>query len=372
MGSFRNRLEASIADMFGYGDAVLFGRARSGVVALFDALGLSRDAAFVMPSNLCPSLLLAVHSYGARVGLADVSESNGLASDAALVEAMQQAARPGVVMPTHLYGFAQPYPQTVAYARAHGWFVLENDTIATKASFAGAGRTAFGDALVVSFGYAKSIEAGGGGAMLTDDAALADELRSRAHGFPNLDEAALKAEEDFMLFGRRLRSSQFEKGGLPGHEVERKLFERAPGCRYRFPENLEVPLSHALYGFQKAVEDRRQKVELWNQLLAPFDDALFAPQANCAVPWRLIRRVPGIRDKIVAALRNGGIDAGTNFPPLTSSFPALFAGRRYSGAEQWGHEVLNLWVTPSYDAERMRRAVGIIGEVLSQKSESRQ
>lgn len=371
MGSFKNRLEARIADLFGYSDAVLFGRARSGVVALLDVLDLSRDAAFVMPSNLCPSLLLAVHSHCAKVSLAGVSESNGLASDAALVEAMKQAAQPGVVMPTHLYGFVQSYPQTVAEARAHGWFVLENDTIATKARIAGAGRTAFGDALLVSFGYAKAIEAGGGGALLTDDIALARELRSREHGFPLLDDAAIKAEEEFMLLGRRLRNSQFQEIEFVGHEGEKILFEQVPGCQYRFPEKMEVPLSSALNEFPQVVENRRRQVEMWNRFLAPFDDDLLVPQADCVVPWRLIRRAPGIRDKVVAALRNDGIDVGTNFPPLTSSFPALFAGKRYKGAEQWGREVLNLWLTPAYDAERMKRAAGVIGDILSQQGEIR-
>lgn len=179
-----HRLEARVADLFGYSNAVLFGRARSGVVALLSVLGLGPEAPFVMPSNLCSSLLLAVRSSGAKVELAGVSELNGLASDMTLVATMKQCAVPGVIMPAHLYGFVQPYEQTLSYAKAHNWFVLENDTIATKARFGGASRSAFGDALLVSFGYAKTIEAGGGGALLTDDVALARELRLRAYSFP--------------------------------------------------------------------------------------------------------------------------------------------------------------------------------------------
>jgi dTDP-4-amino-4,6-dideoxygalactose transaminase len=173
-----------------------------------------------------------------------------------------------------------------------------------------------------------------------------------------------------MLFARRLRNSQFAETGLSGHDGEKRLFERAPGCQYRFPENLEAPLASALDGFPEVVEKRRRQVEIWNRFLAPFDDAIRAPQADCVVPWRLIRRVPGVRDRIVAALRNDGIDAGTNFPPLSASFPVLLAGQRYDGAEQWGREVLNLWVTPDYDAGRMRRAADVIGVILSEHREA--
>ena len=372
MGTLRNHLEARVADMFGYSEAILFGRARSGVVALLDVLGLGRDAPFVMPSNLCSSLLLAVHSCGISVRLAGVSEWDGLAPDAALVETMREACVPGVVMPTHLYGFVQPYEKTVAYARTHGWFVLENDTVATRARFPWGQRPAFGDALLASFGYAKSIEAGGGGALLTDDASLANELRLKARSYRPLDDIALKAEVEFMLLERQLRNSQRLQIGPCEHDREQILINRMPGCRLSFPDDLVEPLSMALDGLHEVIEAKRQRVEMWNRFLEPFNDFLVSPMADCVVPWRLIRRVPGCRDKLVAALRKERIDAGTNFPPLTTSFPVLLSGQRYEGAEQWGAEVLNLWVSSDYDAQRMRQVVEVIGEVLSHQNESEQ
>ncbi len=360
-----------LSDLFGYGEVVLFGRARSGVVALIHVLRLSRDAAFIMPSNLCPSLLLAVHSCGVTVNLASVDKSNGLASDSELVKAMNRAAGPGVVMPSHLYGFVQAYPQVVANAQTAGWFVLENDTVATKTRSAGAARIAFGDALLVSFGYAKGIEAGGGGALLTDDTSLARELRSLECHFPPLDSGAIRAEEEFMLFDRQLRTKQFQGAEITGREREQILFQKAPGCRYRFPDVLELPLASAIDRFPAVLEDRRRRVEQWDCLLAPYSGKIMEAQADCVTPWRLIRRVPGARDSVVSALRDEGIDAGTNFPPLTSSFPTLLAGQCDEGAEQWGREVLNLWLTPTYDATRMKRAVDVIGAVLSREGESK-
>lgn len=366
MSSDGNRLEARIADLFGYGEAVLFGRARSGVAALLDVLDIGVGSPFVMPSNLCPDLFLAVHACGAKVRLAPVSALNGLAPDSELTAVMQKEKRPGVVMPAHLYGFVQNYAQTLHVARARGWFVLENDAIATKARRDGAGRTAFGDALLVSFGDAKAIEAGGGGALLTDDTALARALRERAQAFPPLDAAARKAEQDFLLLGRQLRSRQAQDE-TEQTARDRLLLESAPACRHRFPDELQAPLLAALDAFPAVVADRFLRIELWQHMLAPFGDALFAAQAECVVPWRLTLRAPQVRDEIVAALRAQGIDAGTNFPPLTASFPVLLAGQEHDSATQWAREVLNVWLTPSYEAERIGRAVGIIGQRLVRK-----
>jgi dTDP-4-amino-4,6-dideoxygalactose transaminase len=358
------QLESRVADLFGYSNAIFFGRARSGVAALLTVLGLSPDTAFIMPSNLCSSLLLAVHSSGVKIELVGVSESNGLPSDLALVDAMKRTALPGLIMPTHLYGFVQPCSQTLAYARANNWFVLENDTLATRACLGGASRTAFGDALLVSFGYAKTIEAGGGGALLTNDRSLARELQKQADSFILLDDRAQQAENDFMLLDRYLRNTPFEESGISFNDREKLLFTRAPNFKFSFPENLLEPLSLAIDGLSIKVDEKRRRIEMWNHFLSPFDDVLLRPDIDYMVPWRLIRRVPGIRDKVVYALRQVKIDAGTNFPPLTTSFPSLFQNQLNAAADQWGLEVLNLWLSSDYGAEQMLQTAEVIERVL--------
>jgi dTDP-4-amino-4,6-dideoxygalactose transaminase len=349
-------LEARIAHLFGYRDAVLFGRARSAVVALLEVLGGARP--FVMPSNLCPDLWLAVHrAQAGPIVLAAVDPGTGLAADEALVAAMAAQPQPGVVMPAHLYGLVQHYPKTIAYARAHGWFILENDTIATKVAGV-PGFAAFGDALVVSFGHAKGIEAGGGGALVTSDAALAGALRERARDYAQLDQQALADEATFVLLARRLRQ------GASDAERERLLLAQAPAARWRFPAALAAPLESALDGFARVLEQRRHCVHLWQQALAPLASKLHTPPVACAFPWRLTLRVPDRRDDVVRSLRAAGIDAGTNFPPLSDSFPLLLAGQVQPGAQQWGREVLNLWLTPEYDAARIEQGARIIAGVF--------
>jgi dTDP-4-amino-4,6-dideoxygalactose transaminase len=260
-------------------------------------------------------------------------------------------------MPAHLYGLVQHYPKTIAYARAHGWFILENDTIATKAAGV-PGFAAFGDALVVSFGHAKGIEAGGGGALLTSDPALANAVRERAQSYAGLDDKALADEAAFVLMARRLRQ------GTDEAERERLLLAQAPAARWRFPNALAAALDTALDDVGRVLEQRRQCLHLWQQALAPLASKLHTPPVACAFPWRLTLRVPDRRDELVRSLRAAGFDAGTNFPPLVDSFPLLLAGQLQPGAQQWGREVLNLWLTPGYDAARIEQAARIIEGVF--------
>lgn len=222
----------------------------------------------------------------------------------------------------------------------------------------------------MSFGYAKTIEAGGGGAILTDDGALARELRLRASSFRPLDDLANRAETEFMLFERELRNTPPQKIGLSAQEREKMLIARVPECRFGFPESLLQPLASAIDTLPDKLDVKRNQVEMWNRFLAPFNDHLIPPEFDCEVPWRLIRRAPDIRNKLVIALRNLDFDAGTNFPPLTTSFPSLVSNQRYEGAEQWGSEVLNLWLSSDYDASRMKRVAEAIEVFLSDPQES--
>lgn len=354
-------LEGRIAALFGYSHAVLFGRARSAVAALCGVLGAG-ERPFVMPSNLCPDLWLAVRrAQTGPIVLAEVDARTGLPSDQALVEAMVRHRRAGVVMPTHLYGCVQHYPKTIAHARAHGWFILENDAIGTKAT-GEPGCAAFGDALLISFGHAKGIEAGTGGALVTSDPVLASALRERAVDYADLDHQALEAEAQFVLLARRLRQAV---ASCPDAERERKMLVQAPNDRFKFSIAMAGVLETALDEFPRVLDECCQCMALWQQQLAPFAPHLRTPALHCAFPWRLTLRAPRHRDELVRCLRLAGIDAGTNFPPLSDSFPCLLADQLQPGAQQWGREVLNLWLTPGYDAARIGQAARVIEDVFA-------
>lgn len=357
-------IESRLCGLFGYGHAVLFGRARSGLVALLEALGPERTGAVVIPSNICPAALAALVAGDAEPRLAPVSPESGLADDARLAAAMSRVARPGMAMPTHLYGMRADYTETRRLAAAKGWFVLENDTLATAAAPDGV-RRAFGDALLVSFGSAKTIEAGGGGAVLTDDARLAGELARRARRWPEPGAEAEAVETHLTLARRHLRAL-----GRP--DLAEPLLPLDAGhCRYGFADALRAPLGRALERLPETIATRRERLQLWDRALAPFAASLMQPPIAPAAPWRAIRRLrdPARRGPVVEALRDAGFDAGTNYPPLAESFPALLGGQGHPDATEWGRAVINLWLDERYDAARIARAAEVIGGVLCRSQE---
>jgi dTDP-4-amino-4,6-dideoxygalactose transaminase len=350
-----------LSDEFGYGRCVLFGRARSALVGLLEALDVHSGYQILIPSNVCPELLLAVWSSGANVRLLPVDPATGLVADSVLASAIRSGGR-GMAIATQLYGFRQKHPETVAEARKRGWFLLENDTLATGARSVAGQVEPFADATLVSFGYSKTIDVGGG-AILLNDELLANELRRKAKTYAPISDEARQAELNTMKLLREVRALSPE---LAGQQAEQLLLAKSiPALRYGFAPNLAPSLIDTIDRLPTIVDKRRKRAEEWERVLRPFEDEMLAPPLEPVVPWRLIRRLPSRRDDVVRALRESGFDAGTNFPPLASSFPNILAGHQFDDADTWGRQVLNLWVTDDYDSSRIAAAAKVIGKVLN-------
>jgi len=351
-------LEQRLINLFGYGHAVLLGRARSGLLALGEVLDL-KGMDTVIPSNLCPTVPAAFCDSGLSVRLAQVNAKSGLAEDESLINAMSCSHLPGIVMPTHIYGHWRPYTQAQEWARRNKWFVLENDTLCAARVRMGR-RQAFGDALLVSFGYAKSINAGGGGALLTDDYELAKNLRSLVSNWPELDSFAIETDNNLMLARRHLRL-------LGRADLGERLMELDQAqLRHSFPLWIMPNVLAEIDMLESRLTKRAEVADCWNQMLEPVAHILNPVSANVTAPWRLIRTVtaPFLRDRIVSSLRAEGFDVGTNFPALTESYPLMLGSQVSSEANAWSDSSLNLWLEEIYTPKRINLAVACINRSI--------
>ena len=91
---------------------------------------------------------------------------------------------PRAVVPVDLFGLPADYPAIEAIAKRHGLLVLEDGAQGFGGHIRGRRACSFGDMATTSFFPAKPLGCyGDGGAIFTDDAAVADRLRSlRAQG----------------------------------------------------------------------------------------------------------------------------------------------------------------------------------------------
>ena len=150
----------------------------SGTAALqfgLEALGIGPDDEVILPANTYIASALAVSSVGARPVLVDVDQ-NYLVDHGLLERAL--TPRTKAIMPVHLYGQAVPMNAILEFARRHGLYVIEDASQAHGARWNGQCVGSFGDVGAFSFYPGKNLGAyGDGGAIVTNDPALADRFR---------------------------------------------------------------------------------------------------------------------------------------------------------------------------------------------------
>jgi dTDP-4-amino-4,6-dideoxygalactose transaminase len=140
------------------------------------ALGVGPGDEVIVPSNTYIATWLAVSQCGATPVPVEPDEAS-FNIDPALIEAAI-SERTKVILPVHLYGQAADLDPILAIASRHGLKVVEDAAQAHGARYKGRRLGAHGDAVAWSFYPGKNLGAlGDGGAVTTDDPAIADRLR---------------------------------------------------------------------------------------------------------------------------------------------------------------------------------------------------
>jgi dTDP-4-amino-4,6-dideoxygalactose transaminase len=160
-----------------------------------DALVLALRARGIGPGDavICPSFTFcATAEVAALVGatpiFVDVDETTfnidpkGIAGAIAVAKGL--GLKPKAVIPVDLFGLAADHAAVAAAAEAEGLFILDDAAQGFGATFNNRRLGTFGHATATSFFPAKPLGCyGDGGAVMTDDAEMADIMRSlRMHG----------------------------------------------------------------------------------------------------------------------------------------------------------------------------------------------
>jgi perosamine synthetase len=176
-GSEVEGFEAEFADYLRAGNAIAVG---SGT----DALELALRACGVMPGDRVATVSLtavatvaAIERSGARPVLLDVNPLT-LSLDPAALACLCKRMHLKAVIAVHLYGFPADMPQIVEVAARHGVIVIEDCAQAHGAKLHGRRCGTFGEIAAFSFYPTKNLGGlGDGGAVVTNNAALADRVR---------------------------------------------------------------------------------------------------------------------------------------------------------------------------------------------------
>jgi dTDP-4-amino-4,6-dideoxygalactose transaminase len=341
MGPEVFEFERQLAQFSGARHAISCSSGTDALVLVLMARGIGPGDAVICPSFTFCATAEAVALLGATPVYADVDEAtfnltaNGVAG--AVATARKLGLRPRAVIPVDLFGLPAEHDAIAKVAAAEALFVLDDAAQAFGAEYKGRRLGTFGLATATSFFPAKPLGCyGDGGAVLTDDDALADTIRSlRVHGQGS-------DKYDNVRIGMTGRLDTIQAAILI--------------------EKLKI--------FADEIEARARSAFRYSDQLGDVVTAPHLPAGATSV-WAqyTIRLAPGRRDAFAAALKAEGIPTAVYYPkPLHRQaayrhFPAGEGGLAVS--ERLAAEVISLPMHAYLDQTVQDRVIAAVRRALA-------
>lgn len=301
--------ETELAQAVGTKHAVVVSNCTAALQLTLLALDIKPGDKVAVAAYSWPATANVVELCGAIPVFVDVDPQTGCMAPEALEDVLKRHAGIRAVLPVHALGRIAEMDRLVALANAHDEIpVLEDAACALGASWQGRNAGAWGKAACFSFHPRKALTTGEGGAITTDDDALARQLRVlRNHG---QDPEA--SGPDFIAPGFNQRMTEFQ-AALGRSQLSR---------------------------FEALLAKRRALAERYDALLSPHGIITpLAPPRGAHAYQSYAVQLAGFsaveRDRVVAGLRARGVEAtiGTYHLPLVRFYretygyaPGMFPG----------------------------------------------
>jgi len=295
----------------------------------------------IVPSNTYIATWLAATHVGATPVPVEPEERSFNIDPARIEAAITPRTR--ALLPVHLYGRPAEMAPILEIARRHGLKVLEDGAQAHGATYRGQRLGALGDATAWSFYPGKNLGAlGDGGAITTDDAALAERLRT-----------------------------------LRNYGSQRKYHNEVIGFNSRLDELQAALLRVKLPQLQAGNVQRSAIAQQYLAGLAGLPGLVLpdAPlAAGCSSAWHLFVVRHAQRDRLAAALPAAGVGTVIHYPVAPHLQPAYAPLGRLAGSlpisERLHAEVLSLPIGPTQTAAQTQAVIDAVGCAVRALAES--
>lgn len=318
--------EAEFARYCGVQHCLGVGNGLDALVLLLRAYGVGPGDEVLVPSNTFIATWLAVSQCGATPVPVEPDAHTHNMDPARAEQAITPRTR--AIMPVHLYGQTADMDPLVALAERHGLVVIEDAAQAQGAEYKGRRAGALGHAAGTSFYPGKNLGAlGDAGAVLTDDAAIAQKVRTLRN------------------YGSRVKYEHLEAGYNSRLDELQAAFLR---------EKLKV-----LDGWN---EQRRAIARQYDEGLRGLPLQLPVVPAWALPVWHLYVVATPQRDGLRAFLEERGIGTVIHYPKpphLQDCYPG-YRGMDLPLATRLAGEVVSLPMSPDMTDTEVAEVVGAV------------
>lgn len=195
-----SRFEEKFAEYIGVKHAVMVPSARFGFYLLLKAYGIQPGDEIIIPGLTYFAIPAMVPLLGAKPVFADIGLNTHVLDPEDFRSKITNKTK--AVVPTHLFGTPCNMTEIRAIAKEHNIIVIEDCAQSTGGSFEGVKVGGFGDAAYYTFGLTKNITTLSGAMITTNDASIANAVRTSiaAGGYTSKRKLAKEALTGLAMF----------------------------------------------------------------------------------------------------------------------------------------------------------------------------
>ena len=333
LGKEVEAFEHEFAAYVGVGRAVGVGSGTEALHLALRVLEIGPGDAVITVSHTAVATVAAIELAGASPVLVDIDPDTFTMAPAELESAIQREKAAGTnlkaIIPVHLYGHPADMVSIMKIARQHGLRVIEDCAQSHGALLDGRRTGAWGDLAAFSFYPTKNLGAlGDGGALVTNDARLADKARClREYGW------------------------------------QRRYVSESRGMNTRLDELQAAILRVKLSSLDAGNAQRRELASVYDTFLVGKSFGLpRRPSTGEHVFHQYVIR-SSRRDELQGFLRQNGVSTLIHYPVPVHLQPAYrdrLSNGRLAETERAATEVLSLPMYPELTVEQVRRVAEVL------------
>ncbi|HTK31048.1 MAG TPA: DegT/DnrJ/EryC1/StrS family aminotransferase [Candidatus Saccharimonadaceae bacterium] len=332
LGEELREFEKAFAPVVGCSEAIGVASGTDAIRLALEAVGVGAGDDVVTVAHTATFTALAISMLGARPVFCDIDPATMTLDPAKLERVLTPRTR--AILPVHLYGQAADLAPILDVATMHAVPVVEDCAQAHGAMYQGRPVGSFGVAAAFSFYPTKNLGAlGDGGAVTTNDAALAERVRRLRNGG---------------------QSDRYR------HVVR--------GINSRLDEVQAALLSVKLRRLQATNTERRVLAAVYDEGLKGVTLPVEAERRRHVYHLYVVRHAR--RDALAARLKEREIGALVHYPipvHLQPAYEVLGVARgTLPESERAADEVLSLPLYPGLTAEQQRHVIATVNEFTAE------
>jgi len=341
--------------MIDFSKFLFTGRGSTALWLILESLRF-KNAKILIPVNVCEIVVPIIEKAGMVPVYYDVQEKTGISNMQNIADSFSGDEK--ILMVVHNFGIPVEIDSISEWAKNNNIYLIEDVCNALGASFKNIPLGYWGDASIFSFGYAKIIETGFGGAAIINNLELEDNFKILLE---KLDYYSDIHNEKNDYFQRKINI--LRKGDSPDTFSYSSIYNNyANYLLYKLNKKHQETILNELQNLPSNILKRKHNAERYRYEIMT-KNATHIDEVEGQVYWRYNLLVDlRSRDDLIEELRKNNVLVSKWYPPIIPLFKGKFEMDKFNGSFTFADKIINLFVDHRINDDDITKTIKIINE----------